>query len=82
MRSGVGAICVGSRFTCLVLLDFFLLDECLDFDEDGELDCGVSAGVYFAVRRPACDLPSKRLVVALVCFTVELERCLELDCVP
>ena len=78
----MGAICVGSRFTRLVLLDFFLLDERLDFDEEGELDCGVSAGAYFAVRRPARDLPSERLVSALVRFTAEFERCLELDCVP
>jgi hypothetical protein len=44
MRSGVGNICVGSRFdTAFFFLDFFLLDTCVDVDE--ELDCGRPAGL-------------------------------------
>lgn len=73
----MGAICVGSRFTCLLLLDFFLLDECLDvaFDVVDELVVepvveGV-AGLYLAVCRAACVFDSER-PLAVVCVAVVL----------
>ena len=71
MRSVVGTICFGSRFACLLLLAFFLLDdrETLDFDEAEEV-VDVVVGLYFAVCNPACVFDSVRLLVTVMCFAV------------
>jgi hypothetical protein len=58
-----------------------LLDACLDVDVElvVEVVDEVVAGLYFAVRSPAWDFASGRMLVAAVCFTAVVVRWAEVE---